>query len=382
MKSRLLSRLTVMTLALSTLFTFAVSAEAQKDENKDFTVPYPATLDNGKKVTVNATSCEVFFTEKPLLVSIQNSADSFADKSVEMNGADDIVYFSRGELSPGTPLLFKANVLKGNGPYITKVVFVSYNHKGRLQQVIELSKNSNKNAFAAVKGFTNDDYFDLSDKSNGVFTLINDFSGSANQDIEYVLEGLRIYTNLPEWDYTLMNFENMGNATPVYSIPYLVVGPGQTINIPVGQVGLPGQGYALAIADKTTVRDLFTGFESASGVLGLAADGSSVKPRDPFAVARSPLTYDFATQTVVGALTITNIGSGSIAGPFEVLLAHLTAGVTLVNASGTIYPDPYISLSGVSSLAPGQSVTVNLQFDDPDGTAITFDPSIFVGPVD
>ncbi len=68
------------------------------------------------------------------------------------------------------------------------------------------------------------------------------------------------------------------------------------------------------------------------------------------------------SQTYNGTVTIQNVSGSAINGPFQILLASLTSGVTLVSASGTYNGSPFLTVSGVGSLAPGQSATVNVQF--------------------
>ena len=74
----------------------------------------------------------------------------------------------------------------------------------------------------------------------------------------------------------------------------------------------------------------------------------------------SGLTYNRATQLYSGTITVTNKGAQTIAGPIDVLLTNLSAGVTLTNAAGTSSGSPYITTAG--PLAPGASVTLAVQF--------------------
>ncbi len=81
----------------------------------------------------------------------------------------------------------------------------------------------------------------------------------------------------------------------------------------------------------------------------------------------SGLVYSRGTREYTGTETITNTSSVTISGPIEVVLANLVSGATLVNATGTVPSglpyagSPYIT-SSASSLAPGASVSVPVQF--------------------
>jgi len=102
----------------------------------------------------------------------------------------------------------------------------------------------------------------------------------------------------------------------------------------------------------------------------------------PIAVATtaSGLAYSRVRRTFNGTVTITNISSGTISGPFQVLFTGLTAGVTLMNATGDLSGGPYLTIA-VTSLASGHSATVSVQFADPSFVAINFTPVICSGSI-
>jgi hypothetical protein len=85
------------------------------------------------------------------------------------------------------------------------------------------------------------------------------------------------------------------------------------------------------------------------------------------------------TGTFNGTMTVRNTSAQSIAGPIEIVLTHLAAGVTLSNATGTTGGNPYITVPGVVSLAPGQSASVSVQFNDSLNVLITFTPVTYSG---
>jgi hypothetical protein len=78
-------------------------------------------------------------------------------------------------------------------------------------------------------------------------------------------------------------------------------------------------------------------------------------------------------------VTITNISTSVISGPFPILFTGLTAGVTLANATGNFSGSPYLTVPAVTSLASGQSATVSVRFDDPSFATINFTPAVYSG---
>jgi hypothetical protein len=97
-------------------------------------------------------------------------------------------------------------------------------------------------------------------------------------------------------------------------------------------------------------------------------------------------------------VTITNPGTTSVSGSFDVLLPGLPPGVTVgatsVTVGGTTHRKlpldftstgvPYVHIPGadLASLAGGQSVVLHLTFIDPSNTAIAFAVNVFSDPFD
>jgi len=131
--------------------------------------------------------------------------------------------------------------------------------------------------------------------------------------------------------------------------------------------------------------------------LGFGTLSLSARPQrgheSPKAIASSPtlltptqisatasgLSYSRSAQTFNGTVTIKNVSSSTIAGPFQIVLNSLTSGVTLTNATGSFGGWPYITVPGVGSLASGQSATVNVRFKNPSNTMINFTPVAYAG---
>ena len=82
--------------------------------------------------------------------------------------------------------------------------------------------------------------------------------------------------------------------------------------------------------------------------------------------------------------TLTNNSANTITGPISLVLDSLSADATLFNATGSTDTlelpagSPYINT--VVTLAPGQSVGVQMQFTDPTRGAITYNTRVLAGP--
>lgn len=87
----------------------------------------------------------------------------------------------------------------------------------------------------------------------------------------------------------------------------------------------------------------------------------------------SAFIYNRLKKTYAGTITITNIGTVPLARPLTILLTSLTAGVTALNATGTLPGQgPYYVMPGTSPLGAGQSAVVSVEFSNPANTRISF----------
>jgi len=100
-------------------------------------------------------------------------------------------------------------------------------------------------------------------------------------------------------------------------------------------------------------------------------------PAGQISISATGLLYSRVSKTFSGTVTIKNIGSGALRGPFQMVLTGLPSGVTLNNATGTFNGSPYITSN--ASLAAGQSATVSIQFSDPSMARIAFTPVVHSG---
>ncbi len=80
-----------------------------------------------------------------------------------------------------------------------------------------------------------------------------------------------------------------------------------------------------------------------------------------------------------GTITVKNTSHANVYGPLQVVLTHLTQGVTLSNETGTYQGNPYITVPNVTTLGPGQSASVNVTFNNPGRVQVTFTPVTYSG---
>ncbi|MGD0872381.1 MAG: hypothetical protein ABSB88_22760 [Bryobacteraceae bacterium] len=141
-----------------------------------------------------------------------------------------------------------------------------------------------------------------------------------------------------------------------------------------GQIGHSYRFYSIA-------QDLVGNMEpaKASAETTTQVTQASPVPSGEILVTASGLAYSRVTQTFNGTVTIQNIGSSAIYGPFEVVFTALTGGVTLATATRSYNGSAYLSVPGVTSLTPGQSATVNVQFRNPSNAKISFTPVVYSG---
>ena len=100
------------------------------------------------------------------------------------------------------------------------------------------------------------------------------------------------------------------------------------------------------------------------------------------AAKRGGYIYSMGTGRFTEMVTLTNTSAGTVTGPISLVLDNLSSSVSLENAAGATFctepvGSPYATAAG--GLAPGQSVTLNLQFTDPTGVAISYTPRVLAG---
>ena len=99
------------------------------------------------------------------------------------------------------------------------------------------------------------------------------------------------------------------------------------------------------------------------------------------ATTASGLAYSRVNRTFNGQVTLTNTSGSAISGPIQMLLMGMPPTVTLANATGELSGTPYLTIPALAGLAPGQSVTVSVQFNNPSNATIHFTPTIYSGSI-
>ncbi len=98
---------------------------------------------------------------------------------------------------------------------------------------------------------------------------------------------------------------------------------------------------------------------------------------------RGGYRYNNATKRFQQSVTITRTAAGSLAGPFAFAVTALDADATLYNPSGgtsCIAPgSSYVVLNPGANWTSGQSVSITLEFVDPNKTGITYTPLLLAG---
>jgi hypothetical protein len=93
------------------------------------------------------------------------------------------------------------------------------------------------------------------------------------------------------------------------------------------------------------------------------------------------LTQFHANNNTSGTMTVRNTSESNINlyGPIQVVLTQLPTGVTLANPTGSYLGNPYITIPGVTTLVPGASASVQVQFNNPANVKVRFTSTTYSG---
>jgi hypothetical protein len=94
-------------------------------------------------------------------------------------------------------------------------------------------------------------------------------------------------------------------------------------------------------------------------------------------VLQTGIARNRSTGLWAATLTVTNTSASPIAGPVQVVLSNLTAGVTMTNNTG-VFVYPFITVSP-GTLAPGASASVSILFSNPSNGYINYTPVTYSG---
>jgi hypothetical protein len=97
-------------------------------------------------------------------------------------------------------------------------------------------------------------------------------------------------------------------------------------------------------------------------------------------VTQSGFLMNRQTGIWTTTLTVTNTTGSSITGPIQVAVTNLSSNAGVVKPAGSMNGSPYVLLS-VTDLAPGASVSVQVQFTNSTNGFITYSPVTFSGGI-
>lgn len=166
-----------------------------------------------------------------------------------------------------------------------------------------------------------------------------------------------------------------GNLTvSVASAPAGIIVSGITNNNGTITASVAAECSTATGANQVVLRVTDGGGLSSTAALTVNVGLSDVTAQVSFLL--SGLIYDRAHRTFNGTVTITSISSQPITGPLRLELTGLNGSVGLVNATSLRCSTPFITLSNVTAIAPGQSVVVPVIFSNPGNILISFTPQL------
>lgn len=179
----------------------------------------------------------------------------------------------------------------------------------------------------------------------------------------------------------LTNLLSLLQGTQRYS--YVFDGNHQTIDHALINPGalqqLVGGGYARINADFP---EIFRGdfnrperYSDHDPVFAYLTTASNITAQTVF--TRAGTTYNRTALTATSRITVRNSTAGTLSGPLSLIITGLTDGVLLTNANATTGAGAIYNLA--APLAPGQSVTVNLDFSLNAIKAISYTATVFSG---
>jgi hypothetical protein len=86
------------------------------------------------------------------------------------------------------------------------------------------------------------------------------------------------------------------------------------------------------------------------------------------------------TGFFISSESVTDICPVTLKGPFYLIVEGLPAGVTLADADGTMFTGESYRIINISLLTPGQTTSVDLQFNNPDQAPFTYSVAVIDGP--
>jgi len=189
--------------------------------------------------------------------------------------------------------------------------------------------------------------------------------------------GTASYTASFETSYQLTTSANPSNGGTVAPSSGTFFPSGTIVNL----TATPNPGFKFvnwtgSVANANNASTTITMNAPQSVTANFAMGAVNVTPS--VSVSSSGLAYNRIKHIGSETFTLRNISSQPITGPIQVVLS-LTTGATAVNNTGTFQSNPFWTVPGVATLAPGASATVTIQLSYSPGTSVTTTPTIYSG---
>ncbi len=176
--------------------------------------------------------------------------------------------------------------------------------------------------------------------------------------------------------------DGANNPVPGVTVDFAGPASGASIVSTHANTNASGVASAIATANSTaggpyTVTASVTGASSAAFALTNLPGTTDVTGQ--VRVTSTGLLYSRVTATFNGTLTITNTSAQPISAPIQLVLADLTPGVTLANATGVTTGLPYITVPSGVTIEPGASASVQVRFNNPSHGFVSYTPMVVSG---
>jgi hypothetical protein len=175
-----------------------------------------------------------------------------------------------------------------------------------------------------------------------------------------------------------------GGGTTLPAPGTLSVAPGTVIPVTaIPNSGFRFSGWSQNVAQPTEPTTTVFMTTAKTVTATFAACDCAVDVSGVIGITRGGVTFNPMTRRYVQTVTLRNNSVATITAPVSLVLENLSVTATLINATGTtalMLPagSPYVNAA--TNLAPGQSLTIQLQFSNPGNEAISYDTRVLAGP--
>jgi polygalacturonase len=197
-------------------------------------------------------------------------------------------------------------------------------------------------------------------------------SGTAKYPMTVTLDNV-VLDGKPSWTAA-----RNGSPSPQVGFVHFTFGPGAVSFASMIVPSTAGDITVTGTPGTSVARDCSTAFVPLGTVMANSPIGIPADVSANLKIVQSGLLLNRTTGLMSGTVTFTNTSTASIGGLLLLRLDALTAGVRLANATGTLSGAPTITLP-VTTLAPGESVTVTTDFQNPNRSLVSYTPKLLAG---